>query len=603
VLSVQVGNDTKGQTFTLVTDSITLTTGTADTTPPDTTITAGPSGTVADTEATFEFASNEPNSTFECRLDLVAFTSCTSPVRYSSLEEGAHHFEVRAIDAAGNIDATPADRDWIIDTGTSTGPATLFSDGFESGTMSAWTAVRTAGDGAVVVQGQTVHEGQYAARLSASTSTAFAYARQSLSSAQSDLTSSAAVRVEREGASGGNVPLLRLYNAGGARLVNLYRQNQSSDRVWVQHSGGYHATSGRLPLDTWGRVQLRTVTAGSSASTVEVHLDGALVYSTTGASLGTGGVLSVQVGNDTKGQTFTLVTDSITLTTGTADTTPPEPEPGTAVLVGAGDIADCNNPGDDATAQLLDGVNGTVFTTGDNVYPEATATQLTNCYGPSWGRHKSRTRPSLGNHDYVKKPDGSLDATAYFNYFGSSAGDPAKGYYSYDAGSWHVIVLNSNCAQVGGCGTGSPQEQWLRNDLAAHSNTCTAAYWHHPRFSSGSHGSVTAMQPFWQALYDHGADVVLAGHDHHYERFAPQTPTGAPDARYGIRQFVVGSGGFSHYKVGTPLANSEVRNDDTFGVLKLVLSDGGYKWQFIPEAGKTFTDTGEGSCHSVPPRG
>lgn len=262
------------------------------------------------------------------------------------------------------------------------------------------------------------------------------------------------------------------------------------------------------------------------------------------------------------------------------------------VLVGAGDIASCNSTGDEATAALLDEISGTVFTIGDNVYPSGTAAQFADCYDPSWGRHKARTRPSPGNHDYE-----TSGAAGYFDYFGALAGDPAKGYYSYDLGEWHIIALNSNCSAVGGCGAGSPQEQWLRADLAAHPRACTLAYWHHPRFSSGRHGSNTAFQAFWQALYEYGADVVLNGHDHDYERFAPQNPSGVADPQHGIRQFVAGMGGRSHYLFeGSPIANSEVRNDDTFGVLKLTLHPTSYTWEFVPEAGKTFTDSGSEPC-------
>ncbi len=261
------------------------------------------------------------------------------------------------------------------------------------------------------------------------------------------------------------------------------------------------------------------------------------------------------------------------------------------ILLAAGDIASCISEGDEATAALLDSLPGTIVTLGDNVYERGTAEQFADCYDPSWGRHKSRTRPSPGNHDYL-----TPGATGYFGYFGDAAGDPAQGYYSFDLGAWHILALNSNCWEVG-CGAGSSQEEWLRADLAAHPAACTLAYWHHPVFSSGPHGSLTLMQDIWQTLYEHGADVVLSGHDHDYERFAPQDPNGLLDPLRGIRQFVVGTGGRSHYLIETPIANSEAHNDDTFGVLKLTLHPAGYAWEFIPEAGKTFTDSGSGVCH------
>jgi Big-like domain-containing protein/calcineurin-like phosphoesterase family protein len=275
---------------------------------------------------------------------------------------------------------------------------------------------------------------------------------------------------------------------------------------------------------------------------------------------------------------------AITVTTVSAD----------PVLVGAGDIASCSSSGDEATATLLDGIAGTVVTLGDNAYDNGTSTEYTNCYGPSWGRHKARTRPSPGNHEY-----NTTNATGYYGYFGSAAGDPTKGYYSYDLGNWHIVVLNSNlsCAVIA-CAAGSPQEQWLRADLAANSKPCTLAYWHHPRFNSGAdHGNDVDVAPFWDALYDFNADVILNGHEHVYERFAPQTPGAVADPVRGIRQFTVGTGGRSHYTFGTIQPNSEVRDALTYGVLKLTLHANSYDWQFVPVAGATFTDSGTGTCH------
>ncbi len=272
--------------------------------------------------------------------------------------------------------------------------------------------------------------------------------------------------------------------------------------------------------------------------------------------------------------------------------------PAAATLVGAGDIASCSSSGDEATAALLTTIPGTVFTLGDNAYSNGTASEFNSCYGPGtgqgWGQAsiKQRTRPVVGNHEY-----NTPGATGYYAYFGAAAGDPDKGYYAYDAGSWRVYVLNSNCSAVGGCSAGSPQEQWLRAELAANSRTCVLAMWHHPRFSSGEHGSSTATQAIYQALYDFNADLALAGHDHHYERFGPQTATGAPDGARGIVQIVVGTGGRSHYATGTARANSLVRNSDTYGVLRLTLEAGGWSFAFVPAAGQSFTDQGTGTCH------
>ncbi|CAN5874960.1 hypothetical protein BH18ACT11_BH18ACT11_00980 [soil metagenome] len=263
------------------------------------------------------------------------------------------------------------------------------------------------------------------------------------------------------------------------------------------------------------------------------------------------------------------------------------------VLVGAGDIASCSSSGDEATAKLLSSIPGTVYTTGDNVYEDGTDSEFANCYDSSWGRYKARTRPSVGNHEYQ-----TPGASGYYNYFGAAAGDPNKGYYSYDLGDWHVISLNSMCENVGGCEATSPMVSWLKQDLAANPKACTLAYFHHPLFSSGSeHGNAPKMRPSWDALYVAGAEVVLNGHDHDYERFAPQTPSGEADPAQGIREFVVGTGGNSLYAFLPPQPNSQVRNVHTYGVLKLTLHSGSYEWQFVPEAGKTFTDSGSDSCH------
>ncbi len=279
-------------------------------------------------------------------------------------------------------------------------------------------------------------------------------------------------------------------------------------------------------------------------------------------------------------------------------TVSPPSGPTDVTFVGSGDIAACGNvEGDEATAALLDGIPGTVYTTGDNVYETGTAAEFANCYEPTWGRHKARTRPSVGNHEY-----GVANASPYYAYFGAAAGDPTKGYYSYDLGeNWHIVVLNSNCGDVpGGCGTNSAQAQWLRADLAANTDACTLAYWHHPRFTS-SGPSAASMGPMWQALYDDGAEVILNGHAHVYERFAAQTPTALADPATGIRQFTIGVGGKSFAGfASTPAANSEVRHNQTFGVLKFTLQAAGYTWQFVPVAGKTFTDTGSGACHGPP---
>jgi hypothetical protein len=274
------------------------------------------------------------------------------------------------------------------------------------------------------------------------------------------------------------------------------------------------------------------------------------------------------------------------------------------VIAAAGDIA-CGTE-TPATAPchqrqtsdlLVQGGFDAVLPLGDNQYEAGALADFQAFYHPTWGRVKPITHPVPGNHEYATR-----NASGYFSYFGPAAGDPSKGYYSFNLGSWHFIALNSNCQNIGGCHRGSPQEQWLRVDLATNQNACTLAYWHHPRFTSGSvHHSDARTQPFWQALYEFHADVVLSGHQHNYERFAPQTPSGGADPSNGIRQFVVGTGGKDLYPLGsTPAPNSVVRHDDTFGVLKLTLRSTSYEWEFLQEAGRTFTDTGNATCVGLP---
>jgi acid phosphatase type 7 len=259
---------------------------------------------------------------------------------------------------------------------------------------------------------------------------------------------------------------------------------------------------------------------------------------------------------------------------------------GDPVLVGAGDISKCDAKEDTLTAQILDKIPGTIFTMGDNVYQRGKAEEFQKCYDPAWGHLKARTSPSPGNHDYY-----TPNAAPYYAYFGAKAGPAGKGYYSYDLGQWHIVSLNSNIdAQKG-----SEQEKWLRADLAAHPKTCTLAYWHHPVFSSGVHGNDPKMKDIWQTLSEMKADVVVNGHDHNYERFAPQTADGKADPQ-GLREFVVGTGGAELRDMMATRPNSEVQNSSTYGVIKFTLHPKSYDWEFVPINGQTFKDKGTGTC-------
>jgi len=276
------------------------------------------------------------------------------------------------------------------------------------------------------------------------------------------------------------------------------------------------------------------------------------------------------------------------VTTGLAAPTPsPRPviqvSPDDVILVGAGDIATCDRDEDELTAQLLDNIPGTVFTAGDNAYLDGSYSEYINCYDATWGRHTDRTKPSPGNHEY-----NTSGAAGYFQYFNN-----VPSYYAYDLGSWRIYALNS---EINVSDT-SDQVKWLEEDLAANPNQCVLAYWHTPRWSSGAkNGSRADMQTLWQILYDAGAELVINGHEHNYERFAEMDETGTKVSG-GLREIVVGTGGAGLYEFGTPLAASQVRDNTSFGVLKLTLLVTGYDWEFIPAANSTFTDSGSSICH------
>lgn len=266
-------------------------------------------------------------------------------------------------------------------------------------------------------------------------------------------------------------------------------------------------------------------------------------------------------------------------------------------LAAAGDIiGECTGSscGYRKTAAVITSLNPTtVLALGDISNRSGSASDYTSRFNSSWGVFKAKIRPVPGNHDYV-----TAGAVNFFNYFGAAA-NPPRGYYSYNVGTWHIIAINSNCSKVGGCQAGSTQEKWLRNDLAGHPAVCTLAFWHHPRYSSGVGGNFTSMKAIFQDLYNARADVVLSAHAHDYERFAPQNNASQRDNANGIRQFVVGTGGSFFTGWSSIKANSLVRNNRTFGVLRMTLGASSYSWKFVPVAGKTFTDSGSAACHNA----
>lgn len=280
------------------------------------------------------------------------------------------------------------------------------------------------------------------------------------------------------------------------------------------------------------------------------------------------------------------------------------PSPSDVAIVAVGDIASCDSLGDEATAALLDTLPGPVLTLGDTVYEAGTPAELADCFEPSWGRHKPRIHPVPGNHEYL-----TPGASGYFQYFGAAAGDPSKGYYSYDLGAWHILALNSNCANLGGCGPTSAQYAWLKGDLAAHPSTCTLAYYHHPTLTAGPQLSNQGnMLDLWRLLYDNRVDLALVGHDHNYQRFGPLNRDSNAAATAGIRQIIVGTGGQGITNIDPARAASTPGlqvwadynldgdgHDTSPGVLRVTLRATDYRWQFVSTDGQ-FSDSGTAPC-------
>lgn len=328
------------------------------------------------------------------------------------------------------------------------------------------------------------------------------------------------------------------------------------------------------------------------ADTVTVRASGGDSHTLT-ATHGTGRSLS------TKSFSGNCVTVDAALSSAESRFTVDSLQTGTAsadvVVAGAGDICGSNCT---QTADVVKAINpAAVFTAGDNAYENGSLSDYRTRYDPAWGQFNNIVHPTPGNHEYQ-----TSGATGYFDYFNGSgnpdgkAGPRGKGYYSWDVGDWHFVALNTGSSSSVPVSAGSAQEQWLRADLAASTKPCTAAYWHHPLFTRGSHSNSTFVKPLWDALYAHKADLILVGHDHNYQRYAPQRPDGAADATNGIRQVLVGTGGRAFYSFNKTQANVQAENDDTYGVLKLGLSSTGYRGDFVPVEGRTFTDTFTGTC-------
>ena len=388
----------------------------------------------------------------------------------------------------------------------------------------------------------------------------------------------------------------------GSHYAEGTRAEGTSPSVWFSAPAAGSTTTDTTPMyaGTLGtaRGDLPTATvrtyAGTSASgtplrTLQVIAGRDGKWSVEDGTALSPGVYTASVSQTDTAGNVGLFSSPVTFTVAS----PPAPGDDPA-LIAAGDIGSCgSSQGDEGTAALLGQLTGDIQTIGDNAYSSGSSADFA-CFNSTWGAHKSRIHPALGDHEYDLG-----NANPYFAYFGAAAGDPAKGYYSYNLGTWHVVVLNPVCAMlVGGCAAGGAQETWLRSDLAANPRQCTVAVISAPRFSSGAvHGNDPDVSELWKALHDHGADVVLSGDDHVYERFAPQTADGLSDAANGIRQFTVGTGGYYTYTFGPTQPLSEERREGTHGVMRLVLRSGSYDWRFHSIAGSSYTDTGTASCH------
>ncbi len=417
---------------------------------------------------------------------------------------------------------------------------------------------------------------------------------------------------------------LRIYATSSQSTgFTVYRINNNT---WVETAINYQnaplfssvvGTSGPVSANTWISVDVTSFINGNGTFSLALATSNPTALAFGSRHSATKPLLFIQMvasAGSTPTPTATPTRTRTRMPT-QAPTRTPTPSSSDPTIVAAGDIAcdptDTNFNGGKGTSSecrqmytsdvILDINPDAVLDLGDNQYYCGGFSAFLQSYDLSWGRVKGITHPAVGNHEYLTSGGTGCDATnagaaGYFKYFGNAAGSPSQGYYSYDVGTWHLIALNSNCSSAGGCSSGSPQGTWLQADLVAHPNKCTLAYWHIPLWSSGGRASPN-MAPITQILYDNNADLVLTGHDHDYERFAPQNPQGQLDTSRGIRAFVVGTGGANHTSFTTLFPNSEVRNDTTFGVLKLTLHPTGYDWKFVPEAGKTFTDSGTQACH------
>ena len=565
--------------------------------PPSPTIDSAPSDPSNSTSASFGFSDSESGVSFRCQLDGAGFSDCSSPQGYSGLSQGSHSFQVKARDAAGN-ESVAASRSWTID---SNAPAVTLTAPANGSATANPTPTFSGAAGALLTDSMTVTVKIYSGSTptgtpvqtltttrtgsswSAAASPALAEGIYTAQAEQGDFAGNT-------GQSSANTLTVDLT----APAISLTSPAQGSSTTEPRPT--FSGAAGTAPRDSSSitvRVYSGSLPSGTPLQILTTTAQGGGAYSIIASSALQAGTYTARAEqNDSVGNTGLSSANTFSITA--------------PVLLAAGDIASCEaGDGDTATAALVNqNPEATVVTLGDHVYSNGTASEFANCYNPTWGQFKSRTRPAVGDHEY-----GTPNAAGYYNYFanqlapyGPSATDPTRGYYSYDIGAWHVAALNSTCYVASiGCNR-NVMEQWFVDDLNAHPTACSLAIVHEPRYSSGNvHGNNAQMQALWQIAYEHGVDLILSASEHDYERFAPMDAVGNADPVNGMREIVVGTGGYFRYGLGTLQPNSQVWNGDTFGVLKLTLSAGSYGWEFVPVAGETFTDSGSTACHAAPP--
>jgi hypothetical protein len=630
---------------------------TVDTTaPPAPAISSRPADPSTSTSATFVFADSDPSATFRCSLDGATASTCSSPKSYSSLSDGAHSFTVMAKDAAGNsspltaaswhIDSTPPPAPTISSaTSDASGANATFSFGdsdptaaFQCSIDSSTPAPCTSPAGVGPLSDGTHVWGVRAVDSAGNQSSVVTETWTSATTAPTETqwfgNGSFESGTAGWGATWATLGIVGDGNVGpSAAKITLTATPQeywlyaSTRPVLSTVAGTTYTVTGYARSDTPGKtVCMRIREYTDNTSTTKLGEVTSCLTTTSAwqsfASLpytakGSGGTLAFQVygaaSTAAAGDSFEV--DGLSMTSPAASSSaPPVMISSNNPIIGtAGDIA-CSptdsryNGGNGtgtacmqmATANLLGTMTDltAILPLGDQVYQCGELANFNTVYDTTWGRFKSIEKPVAGNHEYGDSAACTpSNAAGYYGYFGAAAGDPTKGYYSYNIGSWHLIALNSNCAAIGGCGAGSPQETWLKADLSGSSSACTIAYWHHPRFSAGQTGDDTRTAALWTDLVNAHADLVLSGHDHTYQRFAPMDSVGNALAT-GVRELVVGTGGEEHHALPLARPTLQVSNNTTFGILRLTLAPNAYAGQFVPASGTgSFTDSFTGSCN------